>query len=103
MGARTYSGEGQTSSPFPNKPHVPYWQQARDAFKNPQAKAEIESEFYRQNKYIDRLDPDLENKKSFSIAAKIAFQRQRIVADAMDREQQNPEDRFSKFRKWLNP
>lgn len=46
-------------------------------------RAEWESALYQQNRSVYFLDHDLANKRSFSLAAKIAFQRQRNVERQM--------------------
>lgn len=51
----------------------------RLACKVPQLYSELESELYRSHKHIGSIDPDLASMKSFSLAAKITFQRQRNV------------------------
>ncbi len=48
------------------------------------ARKEIESLFYEEHKHVFRLDPDLANMKSFSLAAKIVYQRQRNVAHTIE-------------------
>jgi hypothetical protein len=52
----------------------------------PDIRAEYESVLYDAYRNVYRLDPDLAIKKSFSLSAKITYQRQRNVASAM-REQ----------------
>lgn len=51
---------------------------------NPILKSQIESLLFQQYKSVGGLDYDIACHKSFSLAAKIAFQRQRNVAQAME-------------------
>lgn len=46
----------------------------------PLVRREIESLLYEQEQHVGRLDLDLATKRSFSLAAKVTFQRQRNVA-----------------------
>ena len=50
------------------------------ALTNAGNRAELESLLYNQFRFIDAVDYDLATKRSFSPAAKITFQRQRLVA-----------------------
>ncbi len=50
----------------------------------PWFKAAQESLLYEENKHVWALDPDLAAMKSFSMNAKICFQRQRNVQKALD-------------------
>lgn len=49
------------------------------ALGNEEIRQVLESHFYRNNKYVARIDPDIGVLKSFSLNAKITFQRQRNV------------------------
>lgn len=53
--------------------------QYRMAFLNPFTRGAIESLVYEQERYIGVIDVDLASCRSFSMAAKITFQRQRNV------------------------
>lgn len=53
--------------------------QFRLAFLNPLMRSAIESSLYEQEKWVGHIDVDLASYRSFSMAAKIAFQRQRNV------------------------
>ncbi len=48
------------------------------------ARREIESMLYEQERIICRIDPDLAAMRSFSLAAKVTFQRQRNVKRELD-------------------
>lgn len=66
---------------------------------------EIESLYYRAA-YVAALDPDLAGKRSWSLAAKITFQRQRNVKRMMEQEMdRSPWDLlrgwFAAKEKWL--
>ena len=49
------------------------------AFKNYFLKEQVTSMLYQQERFVPNLDPDLAAYKSFSMNAKITFQRQRNV------------------------
>lgn len=51
----------------------------KKAWQMPAFRGELESMLYEQNRRVGYLDPDIANKRSFSMAAKIAYQRQREV------------------------
>jgi hypothetical protein len=47
-------------------------------------RSEVESAAYANNRHVSYLDVDLASKKSFSLAAKVTFQRQRNVQREID-------------------
>lgn len=49
-----------------------------------EGRGEVESILYEQYRHIGAFDPDLASNRSYSFAAKIAYQRQRLVARALD-------------------
>lgn len=51
----------------------------RAVLQTPKLRAEYESMMYERRRHVGRLDFDIANKRSFSLAAKITFQRQRNV------------------------
>lgn len=55
------------------------WEQARRAFANKETLDKITSELFAEQRTINAIDHDLASKRSFSLAAKVAFQRQRNV------------------------
>lgn len=62
------------------------FERTRRALSNPVNREAARSLLFEQNRYIHRLDHDLASKRSFSLAAKITFQRQRVVErDLADR------------------
>ena len=62
----------------------------REAFRvYPELRSQQESTFFEQEK-IGTIDPDIAVYRSFSMAAKIAFQKQRNVARRMDELQGGP-------------
>lgn len=62
----------------------------REAFRvYPELRSQQESTFFEQEK-IGTIDPDIAVYRSFSMAAKIAFQKQRNVARRMDELQEVP-------------
>jgi hypothetical protein len=56
----------------------------RFALQWPSLRQQIESELYQANRVVHSIDHDLASKRSFSLAAKVAFQRQRNVQRALD-------------------
>jgi len=60
-----------------SEPTQPQWQ---IALKNPALKQLIESTLFESEKRVGSIDPDIACMRSFSLNAKIAFQRQRNVA-----------------------
>lgn len=52
----------------------------------PGLREKVESYFFENNRCVSRIDPDLAVLRSFSLNAKIAFQRQRNVAADMERQ-----------------
>ena len=64
---------------------TPPWERARAAFANKDTLATIRSALFEQNKVVTHLDADLASKRSFSLAAKIAYQRERNVQAEIDR------------------
>lgn len=64
-------------------PSIPFWRRAAMVLKNKQAMDEYTSRLFEDQKFQvgpQSLDWDIASKKSFSMAAKIAYQRQRNVA-----------------------
>lgn len=66
------------------------WQRLRNkaveaALADKQQRRELESILYRRYRNVYQLDPDLACNKSFSMAAKLAYQRQRLVENELDR------------------
>lgn len=55
-------------------------QQWKLLLRNQLLRSEVESVFYEDYRVIGRIDPDIAVLRSLSLNAKIAFQRQRIVA-----------------------
>ena len=63
----------------------------------------VEEAAYQNNRHVSYIDHDLASKRSFSLAAKVTFQRQRNVAREVDgyaREHVSP---WQLFVKRLNP
>jgi hypothetical protein len=58
--------------------------QWRALLKLPEARAAIVSEIYKREHKVYRIDHDLGVKRSFSLAAKIAYQRERNVAHELE-------------------
>lgn len=58
----------------------------RWALKNPELRAELESLVYEDNRHVGWLDHDLASKRSFSLAAKVTFQRQRNVQRRIEQD-----------------
>lgn len=58
----------------------------RKLMESPEARAEFESLLYQQNSHVPYLDVDLATKRSFSLAAKVTFQRQRNVRRALEHD-----------------
>lgn len=52
---------------------------ARRAFANPQTLSDVRALLFEKHQIVSTIDHDIASKKSFSLAAKIAFQRQRNV------------------------
>jgi hypothetical protein len=55
----------------------------RAALLSPEVHARIESIIFEDNRMVAHIDHDLASKRSFSLAAKVTFQRQRNVARQM--------------------
>jgi hypothetical protein len=64
---------------------MPMWQRARTALADKDTLAAVRSVLFEQNKVVTHLDADLATKRSFSLAAKIAYQRERNVQAEIDR------------------
>lgn len=73
--------------------------QARLALMNPAVRAEIESMIYERERRIGFIDPDIACHRSFSLNAKIVFQRRRNVARELD--QMKSEYPWSRMQKLL--
>lgn len=56
----------------------------RKAWQVPALRKEMESILYEENRYVQRIDPDLAAYRSFSLNAKITFQRQREVQRSLE-------------------
>lgn len=56
----------------------------RNALATPALRAEIEAILYDQHRTVHALDHDLASNRSYSLAAKICYQRQRNVARALE-------------------
>jgi hypothetical protein len=72
------------------------------------ARAEYTSAMYARNRNVSYIDLDLATKRSFSLAAKVAYQRQRNVARQIDEESsddgplwQRPENMVRKAARFL--
>lgn len=63
--------------------------QFRAAMANPALRAAIEDTLYEEERFVSYIDMDLATKRSFSLAAKVTFQRQRNVERRMT-QYQNP-------------
>lgn len=72
-------GHGQ----FIHAPVCPEHSQDNSAFKAalriPAVREQLTPVFYERNRHVSFIDPDLASKRSFSLAAKIVYQRQRNV------------------------
>lgn len=66
--------------PSPGLKHLDF----RVAMRIPAVRRQIEEAMYEQERVVLRIDPDLAALRSFSLNAKITFQRQRNVAREMD-------------------
>lgn len=74
------SGQSVTSRQFDQRAVL------RKLMESPEARAEFESLLYQQNSHVPYLDVDLATKRSFSLAAKVTFQRQRNVHRALEHD-----------------
>jgi hypothetical protein len=63
----------------------------------------IESASYQNNRHVSFLDHDIASKRSWSLAAKVTFQRQRNVARDLDGYSQQPDTPWSLILKRWNP
>lgn len=73
-------GEAGPTNPSPGMSLAdPTREQTHFALRVPETRAAIVSELYEQERRIWSIEPDLAVKRSFSLSAKIAFQRQRNV------------------------
>lgn len=52
----------------------------------PKLRGELESILYEDQRHVGYIDPDLAAKRSFSLAAKVTFQRQRNVERALQNQ-----------------
>jgi hypothetical protein len=66
----------------------------RQAYKLPGLRDELTSLIYQEHRRVGFLDPDIANKRSFSLAAKITFQRQREVERGIEARLAGDEGRF---------
>lgn len=64
-----------------------YIHKVRRILANEFYRRQVESSLYEANADVRCLDPDIANKKSFSLSAKVTFQRQRNVAKELQRIQ----------------
>lgn len=87
----------QTPTPFA----VSHWDMARQAFANPKLKSELWSQLFVEQSHVSFLDPDIANKRSWSLASKIAFQRQRNVERAYERMTMQHVDVFQRIFNWF--
>jgi hypothetical protein len=70
------------------------------AFLDRALRPQLERLIYEEERYIGRIDPDLAVLRSFSLSAKIAFQRQKNVALRIEQMQQEwPWQRLNKLVK----
>jgi hypothetical protein len=76
----------------------------QEAFKRavalPQWRGEIESILYQQYRQIGNIDPDIAVMRSFSLSAKIAFQRQRVVARALKHDVMEEPTCWQQMSQW---
>lgn len=56
----------------------------RKALDTPERRAELEAILYEEHRSVHNLDPDLAANRSFSLAAKVCYQRQRNVQRAIE-------------------
>jgi hypothetical protein len=70
----------------------------RGALKKPEQLREIKALLYEQHRTVYVMDPDLLYNKSFSPAAKIAYQRQRIVERALEFELNGQQSTWENLR-----
>ena len=78
---------GQYGSPIQGTVGGVSTSQYKYALSNKTIKELYESQLYQANKSVSYSDIDLANKRSFSLAAKITFQRQRNVERELDNVQ----------------
>jgi hypothetical protein len=79
----------------------------RRLLSDPQALAEYRSLLFERNRTISQIDPDIACHRSFSLNAKIAFQRQRNVERELQEQEGGPwwhkfEALQKKFVGWLS-
>lgn len=77
-------GHGPIDNPSPPTSGLSYENRKIALLNFPTIRAELESLLYEAHSHIYRIDADIAVKKSFSLNAKITFQRQRNVAKAME-------------------
>lgn len=80
---------GGGGCPAPSANSDPSRAQIRLALMNKSVRQEIEANVYEQERFVGRLDPDLAALRSFSLNARIAFQRQRNVERRLQDMQQD--------------
>lgn len=93
-GQGTYGNAG-----VPSSSNEATREEARIALMNPAIRAEVESMLFKQERRVSFIDPDIACHRSFSLNAKIAFQRQRNVAREID--QMKSEYPWSRMQKLL--
>lgn len=87
------SGAAGGTTGDPNRPNPPPGPSMRDpeswarVLRDARARAEIESVLYEQYRDVGSVDPDIDGNRSYSRMAKITFQRQRSVAEALRQRQ----------------
>jgi hypothetical protein len=77
---------GSFGGPVTNSPMVDPRAMLKRALLDPNKRAEIESMLFERNQAVGAIDSDLACYRSFSLNAKIAFQRQRNVQRALQEE-----------------
>lgn len=90
--------QGQTSQQFTNLTKAAAQDILRKAIQKPETRREIEAILYEDHRQVFALDPDLLYNRSISPAAKIVFQRQRLVARALDYEISQKETTWNRLR-----
>lgn len=80
-------GGNAASYGVPGVINDPTKQQMVSALRIPSVREEMRSLLFEEVKYVNAIDHDLASKRSFSLAAKIAFQRQRLVERRLEEMQ----------------
>lgn len=79
----------QPTGNYPEATPANMYADVAKALGNPAARADIESLVFERGRHVAAIDPDLAVYRSFSLNAKIAFQRQRNVALELESMQGN--------------